>query len=132
MHRSSVSHLAKWRRRRDDVAVAEESLLYGERTWFYDVRSPVRRMAVSSHPAAGCFVVSFWQGDVCTGTFRLPQHDGGRLVAELAHGMAEAIPRVAVTAESAAAPAPTRWQRALDRLTHRHASARAPHLRSVP
>ena len=74
------------------VAVAERSLLFGERAWFYDTRSPARRMAVSAHPAEGVFVISFWQGDSCTGTFRLPLADADSVITVLARGMAGGLP----------------------------------------
>jgi hypothetical protein len=64
----------------------------GSRTWFYDVRSPVRRMAVSTHEAEGITVVSLWQGDTCTGTFRLPLGESARLISVLADGMAAGLP----------------------------------------
>jgi hypothetical protein len=66
--------------------------LYGERAWFHDARGHVRRMGVSSHSADSTIVISLWQGDTCTGTFRLPAKDGARLVATLAYGMVEAMP----------------------------------------
>jgi hypothetical protein len=68
-----------------------EGHLYGERTWFYDTRSPVRRMAVSAHDADSTMVISLWQGDSCTGTFRLPAPEAARLISTLAYGMTEAI-----------------------------------------
>ena len=37
-------------------------------------------------------VISLWQGDVCTGSFRLPANDAARLISTLAYGMTEAIP----------------------------------------
>jgi len=37
-------------------------------------------------------VISLWQGDVCTGTFRLPAEDAAGLISTLAYGMTEAIP----------------------------------------
>jgi hypothetical protein len=46
--------------------------MYGERTWFYDTRGAVRRMGVSTHPGDSTMAISLWQGDICTGTFRLP------------------------------------------------------------
>ena len=67
------------------------SLLYGDREWFYDARTPLRRMAVSTHVDAGVAVVSFWQGDVCTATFRLRLADASRLVAGLTAGLAEGV-----------------------------------------
>jgi hypothetical protein len=36
-------------------------------------------------------VISLWQGDTCTGTFRLPAHEAARLISALAYGMTEAI-----------------------------------------
>lgn len=77
------------------VEVGQESFLYGERVWFFDTRSPARRMAVSAHPDEGLFVISFWQGDACSGTFRLPLAEGASLISTLAHGMARGIPPVA-------------------------------------
>jgi hypothetical protein len=72
--------------------VPVEGHLYGERVWFYDARGQVRRMGISSHPADSTVVISLWQGDVCTGTFRMPAKDAARLISTLAYGMTEAIP----------------------------------------
>jgi hypothetical protein len=72
--------------------VAERSLLFGRKTWFADARTPVRRMGVSQHPEEGVVVVSLWQGEVCTGTFRLPMADAPRLIAELADALGAALP----------------------------------------
>jgi hypothetical protein len=71
--------------------VAEEGLLFGDRVWFLDARSPVRRMAVSTHPDLGLLVLSLWQGDRCTGTFRLPAKEGARAISTLVYGMAAAL-----------------------------------------
>ena len=71
--------------------VAEEHLL-GERAWFVDVRSPARRLAVTTHPEAGVVVLSLWQGERCTGSFRLPAGDAAALVAALTEGMTEVPP----------------------------------------
>jgi hypothetical protein len=49
-------------------------------------------MGVSTHPVDSTMVISLWQGDVCTGTFRLPAKDAARLISTLAYGMTEAIP----------------------------------------
>lgn len=68
-----------------------EGHLYGERVWFYDARGQVRRMGVSTHPADSTMVISLWQGDACTGTFRLPANDAARLISTLAYGMTEAV-----------------------------------------
>lgn len=71
--------------------VLEEDLLFGNRVWFSDARSPVRRMAVSTHSDLGILVLSLWQGDRCTGTFRLPMTEGARVVSTLVYGMAAGL-----------------------------------------
>ena len=81
-----------------------EGHLYGERVWFYDARGHVRRMGVSTHPADSTIVISLWQGDVCTGTFRLPAKDAARLISTLAYGMTEAIPGQATRHRSRSEP----------------------------
>jgi hypothetical protein len=72
--------------------VAEVGLLYGDRVWFTDARSPFRRLAVSSHPESGVVILSLWTRDTCTGTFRVPMADAAGLIASLAGGMAQSIP----------------------------------------
>ena len=62
------------------------------RTWFVDERTPVRRMQVTRHPESGLVVLSLWQGDHCTGTFRLAVRDASELVHALVDGMAAALP----------------------------------------
>jgi hypothetical protein len=69
-----------------------EGHLYGERVWFYDARGRVRRMGISTHAVDSTVVISLWQGDTCTGTFRMPAKDGARLISTLTYGMTEAIP----------------------------------------
>jgi len=69
-----------------------EGYLYGDRVWFHDERGAVRRMGVSVHPADSTFVISLWQGDACTGTFRMRAEDAARLISTLAYGMTEALP----------------------------------------
>jgi hypothetical protein len=49
-------------------------------------------MGVSTHPEDSTIVISLWQGDTCTGTFRLPAKDAAGLISTLAYGMTEAIP----------------------------------------
>jgi hypothetical protein len=68
-----------------------EGLLFGDRVWFSDTRTPVRRMAVSAHPSEGIVVISLWQGDSCTGTFRLRLGEGARLISTVAEGMAAGL-----------------------------------------
>jgi hypothetical protein len=83
--------VAKTAFRCDNRDVPVEGHLYGERVWFYDARGQVRRMGVSGHPADSTMVISLWQGDVCTGTFRLPASDAARLISTLAYGMSESL-----------------------------------------
>jgi hypothetical protein len=92
-----------------------EDHLYGERAWFHDARGAVRRMGVSSHPADSTIVISLWQGDTCTGTFRMPAPDAARLISTLAYGMAEAPPR----GRSDPQAGPPRWRERWSRLAHR-------------
>jgi hypothetical protein len=65
--------------------------LLGERTWFFDTRGSVRRMGVSAHAGDSTMVFSLWQGDVCTGTFRLPATEAPGLISALAYGMTETL-----------------------------------------
>lgn len=51
---------------------------------FADVRGERRAMRVTHHVDAGVIVISFWHGERCTGTFRMPLADAGRLIALLA------------------------------------------------
>lgn len=39
---------------------------------FLDARGDTRALRVSWHPEADMIVLSLWEGNVCTGTFRLP------------------------------------------------------------
>ena len=71
----------------DNWLVAEHGLLFGDRIWFVDVRTPARRMAVTTHPEDGVAVISLWHGDSCTATFRLPRRDAARFVDALAQGL---------------------------------------------
>ncbi len=43
--------------------------------WFADDRGIERRMKVSWHPERRVLVLSLWQEDTCTATFRLPVGD---------------------------------------------------------
>ena len=48
-------------------------------------------MGVSAHAGDSTMVFSLWQGDVCTGTFRLPASEAPGLISALAYGMTEAF-----------------------------------------
>src|SRR6202161_531653 len=53
---------------------------------FFDVRGGSRSMRLSWYSDSGVAVFSIWQGGTCTGTFRLPADDLGRLVDSLQRG----------------------------------------------
>jgi hypothetical protein len=44
-------------------------------------------MAVTNHREQGLAVISLWQGESCTATFRLPLPDAARFVDALTQGM---------------------------------------------
>ena len=48
-------------------------------------------MGVSAHAGDSTMVFSLWQGDVCTGTFRLPASEAPGLISALAYGMTETL-----------------------------------------
>src|SRR5215472_1211708 len=53
---------------------------------FFDVRGDSRTMRVSWYADTGVAVFSIWQGDTCTGTFRLPIPELPRMVEALTKG----------------------------------------------
>ncbi len=108
--------------------MAEEGLLYGERTWFFDPRSPMRRMGVASHPEHGLVVLSLWIGDTCTATFRLPMADAARLISVLADSLAISIP---ATAPVPGVPAARGWRALVARIRRRPKLAEVVRLRAV-
>lgn len=59
---------------------------------FFDVRGASRTMRVSWYSGTGIAVFSIWQGDTCTGTFRLPIRELPRMVEALAKGPPGAVP----------------------------------------
>jgi hypothetical protein len=56
-----------------------------------DERGDARFMRVAWHGEAGVVVLSLWQHDRCTGTFRLPISQVPRLVQTLVDGLAGAV-----------------------------------------
>lgn len=56
-----------------------------------------RYVRATWHDEAGLFVLSTWEGDVCTGAVRVDPADLGELVALLARGMADAAETRAVS-----------------------------------
>jgi hypothetical protein len=75
-----------------------------------DARTPVRRLQVTRHPDRGLVVLSLWQGDHCTGTFRLRVGDSPALVHTLVDGLSAAL------ADDPTAAPPAAW---LDRIRSR-------------
>jgi hypothetical protein len=74
------------------------------RVWFSDPRTPLRRMSVATHPAEGIAVVSLWQGQTCTSTFRLPLTEAARMITALAYGMSAGLVEPATNAETPRPP----------------------------
>ncbi len=60
--------------------------------WFTDPRTPSRHLGVTPHPEDGVVVLSLWQDDRCTGTFRLPLADAPELVEALTLDMTAGPP----------------------------------------
>jgi hypothetical protein len=108
--------------------MAEEGLLYGERTWFFDPRSPMRRMWVASHPEQGLVVLSLWTGDTCTGTFRLPMADAALMISALANSLAITIPTAPGQTVSRG---PRGWRALVARFRRRPKLAEVVRLRAV-
>ncbi len=108
-----------------------EGHLYGERVWFYDARGQVRRMGVSTHPGDSTIVISLWQGDVCTGTFRMPATNAAHLISTLAYGMTEAIPISGEPPDSETPPSRLGdlWTRLLRRVHVKTSGTTETHLR---
>jgi hypothetical protein len=117
------------RRGCDNRRVPVEGHLYGERVWFHDARGTVRRIGVSTHPADSTIVISLWQGDVCTGTFRFPAKEGARLISTLAYGMTEAIPNEPPESKSGPGRLRQIWSRFVQRLFVRPPGTTETHLR---
>jgi hypothetical protein len=106
-----------------------EGHLFGERVWFYDARGPVRRMGVSTHPTDSTIVISLWQGDICTGTFRMPAQNAAGLISTLAYGMTETIPGEPLGPETPPSPLGRVWSRLLRRVLVRSSGTTETHLR---
>jgi hypothetical protein len=87
-------------------------------------------MGVSGHPADSTLIISLWQGDVCTGTFRLPATEAARLISTLAYGMSESI-SIQDPPQSDSGPhgLVQIWARRLRRAFHRSSEPDETHLR---
>ena len=62
-----------------------------------DARGVDRYVRATWHDDAGVFVISTWDGDLCTGAVRVEPADLGELMAVLARGMADAADARAVS-----------------------------------
>ena len=109
--------------------VLGEGHLYGERVWFSDTRGSVRRMGISTHPVDSTIVISLWQGDVCTGTFRLPARDAAGVISTLAYGMTEAISASDHGSDVDSGRHGPSWRRFFQRLFERPTSRSGTHLK---
>jgi hypothetical protein len=92
-------------RRLHNGVMAEEEREYFRQEGFIDSRGPVRRMRVRWHPDQRLVVLSLWQAGHCTGTFRLPVEDAGRLITVLADSLTDACTAPAERTD------PPRWER---------------------
>lgn len=72
-------------------------------------------MKASWHPEIGVVLLSLWQGDHCTGTFRLPIADAAGLMHLLVDALAEAPPPPEPPAR------PSLWARLVGLLRRQHA-----------
>lgn len=60
------------------------------RMFVEDARHDGSYLRVTWHSEHGQFVVSTWNGEVCTGAVRVPAADGPALISLLADGVADA------------------------------------------
>jgi hypothetical protein len=95
-----------------EVVAEAKSSWVETREWFVDDRSPVRRMQVAWHPSERLVILSLWQGDTCTGTFRLPIEDAPQLM----HVLVDALGNGAVTPASRPQSPPSWLERIKRRL----------------
>jgi hypothetical protein len=86
-------------------------------------------MGISTHPVDSTVVISLWQGDTCTGTFRMPAKDAARLISTLAYGMTEAMPGHPVSIDESQSPLGRIWANVLRRVFARSPRGTGTHLR---
>ncbi len=65
--------------------------LRDRRVFVEDLRREGSFLRCTWRPRRGAFVLSVWQGDVCTGSVQLSPPDAARLNAALAEGLAETL-----------------------------------------
>jgi hypothetical protein len=73
-------------------------------------------MGISTHPVDSTIVISLWQGDICTGTFRLPAKDAASVISTLAYGLAESVPDPGHDPQVRATRRRSFWSRLVGRL----------------
>jgi hypothetical protein len=86
-------------------------------------------MGVSTDSPDSTIVISLWQGDACTGTFRLPADDAARLISTLAYGMAEATSGQSPDSEVGRSRFGQVWSRFVRRVFGRSLGTTQTHLR---
>ncbi|GAA0941998.1 hypothetical protein [Actinocorallia libanotica] len=59
---------------------------------FFDARGDGRALRLSWHPDVDLVVLSLWNRETCTTTFRLPAAELGALIEVLSQGMPAAVP----------------------------------------
>ncbi len=57
---------------------------------FLDARGKGRAMRLRWHPEADIVVLSLWRGEICAGTFRMPQTDVGLFIDTLIDALRDA------------------------------------------
>jgi hypothetical protein len=78
------------------------------RAFIEDMRRDGKYLRCTWHGDRNAFVLSTWDGDVCTGATRISPADGARLLAVLAEGVAQAVSEPAADApDQAAGPVST-------------------------
>ena len=60
--------------------------------WLADARDEDRALRLSSHPEAGCVVLSTWRDGSCVASVRLDPEEAARLVGTLAQALADQVP----------------------------------------
>jgi hypothetical protein len=86
-------------------------------------------MGVSAHAGDSTMVFSLWQGDVCTGTFRLSASEAAGLISVLAHGMTETLSNRPPPSPDQPEPLRTALARVVRQLLRRPRAATDTHLR---
>jgi hypothetical protein len=86
-------------------------------------------MGVSAHAGDSTMVFSLWQGDVCTGTFRLPASEAAGLISVLAYGMTETLSNQPPPSPDQPEPLRTVLARFVRQLLGRPPAATDTHLR---